>query len=133
MTLKSIDIEGMRLLAPDAYPYTATNFTCACGAPATVYVHGANIDEDVCQACFKREYDQPSDGLESSGAWEADPIAPIDNRPLLAQCAALLARCADLTSSLLGGPIATHGLIDEIRSVQEEIGRVRAELAKAGW
>ncbi len=41
------------------------------------------------------------------------------NRPLLAQCAALL-------DSLLGGPVTGGGIIDEIR-------RVRAELAKEGW
>lgn len=39
--------------------------------------------------------------------------------PLLAQCAALL-------DSLLGGPVVGSGIIDEIR-------RVRAELAKGGW
>lgn len=48
------------------------------------------------------------------------PFPPrIEQRPLLAQCAALL-------DSLLGGPVAGSGIIDEIR-------RVRAELAKEGW
>ena len=97
MTPKSIDIDSMRMLAP-------------------------NADKPPCDIC------------EDSGEWckYCNPRPPLDNRPLLAQCAALLARCDDLTTSLLGGPIATHGLIDEIRSVQEEIRRIRAELAKEG-
>ena len=47
------------------------------------------------------------------------PIHTRDNTPLLAQCAALL-------DSLLGGPVAGGGIIDEIR-------RVRDELKREGW
>ena len=39
--------------------------------------------------------------------------------PLLAQCAALL-------DSLLGGPVAANGIVDEMR-------RVRAALKEQGW
>jgi len=46
-------------------------------------------------------------------------IAPMYEEPLLAQCAALL-------DSLLGGPVANGGIVDEVR-------RVRAALAKEGW
>jgi hypothetical protein len=47
------------------------------------------------------------------------PHAQAGNRPLLAQCAAVLDAC-------LGGPVVGGGILDELR-------RVRAELKKAGW
>ena len=75
MTPEQIEVEGMRLSAPQDYDHEQT---------------------------FANRY-----------------IAPMFEQPLLAQCAALL-------DSLLGGPVASGGIIDEIR-------RVRAELAKGGW
>ena len=84
MTPEQIEVEGMRLVAPEAI------------AP-------------------------PCDICDDSGEWckYCNPSSSFDNRPLLAQCAALL-------DSLLGGPVVVNGILDEIR-------RVRAELAKEGW
>lgn len=78
MTPEQIEVEGMRLVAP-----------------------------------------QPTEEMLIGRAYNDAILASIDNRPLLAQCAALI-------DSLLGGPVVGNGIIDEIR-------RVRAELAKEGW
>ncbi len=85
MTPDEIEIEGIRLLAPQ------------------------NNYQDTWRTVQMPE----GDWIDTDGMRVTDP------RPLLAQCAALL-------DSLLGGPIATQGLIDEIR-------RVRTELARSGW
>lgn len=107
MTPEQIEIEGMALVAPQ--------LTGLCYICEDTAFH-RNQYGPLCPWHFSTWRDHQN-----------------SNTPLLAQCAALLTRCADLTASLLGGPIATHGLIDEIRSVQKEIRRVRAELAKGGW
>ena len=57
--------------------------------------------------------------IEIEGMRLVAPAAQTGSRPLLAQCASLL-------DSLLGGPVASGGIIDEIR-------RVRAELKKEGY
>ncbi len=93
MTPDEIEIEGMRLFAPQP---TGLCYICK-------------------DAAFHRNQYGPLCPWHF-GTWREWQN---DNTPLLAQCAALL-------DSLLGGPIATQGLIDEIR-------RVRAELARSGW
>lgn len=45
---------------------------CACGSPATLFVHGSHIAEDVCQTCFTHFYLSNEDDHR---AWVADPIA----------------------------------------------------------
>ena len=87
MTPEQIEVEGMRLFAPQDYD------------PA--------LDDAITrQTC--------------GSVVHCDcPMPTYDKRPLLAQCAMLL-------DSLLGGPGAGSGIIDEIR-------RVRAELKRSGW
>ncbi len=100
MTPEQIEIEGMRLVAP------AHCIVCNALATHEVPFSTEPYYEYYCDACLvaiDRNY----------------LTTPIDPRPLLAQCAALL-------DSLLGGPVASGGIIDEIR-------RVRAELAREGW
>lgn len=98
MTPEQIEVEGMRLSAP--------YHRCTVCGQNTYPTSG--IVPDRCVAC-ERTLLKPNER----------PMLQFDNRPLLAQCAALL-------DSLLGGPVVGSGIIDEIR-------RVRAELAKEGW
>lgn len=128
MTQEHIEIEGMRLVAPQP-----AELCYICGDAAFYY------DEDgpLCPWHYGTRLVAPQacpicGGIDHCDCDE-DYVFVLRNTPLLAQCAALLTRCADLTTSMLGGPVATHGLIDEIRRVHVEIERVRAELAKAGW
>lgn len=89
----AIEIEGMRLSAPQP-----AELCYICGDAAFYY----DEDSPLCSWHYGTRKEQQ-----------------IEQRPLLAQCAALL-------DSLLGGPVVGNGIIDEIR-------RVRAELAREGW
>jgi hypothetical protein len=54
-----------------ALVYDASTTTCACGAVATLNIHGKDIEDDVCQACFVRYY---QNNYEDSRSWEANVI-----------------------------------------------------------
>ena len=95
MTPEQIEVEGMRLSAPQRCE--------VCDALATHEVPFSNAPHyeyycDMCIVSIDKDYF----------------TTRIEQRPLIAQCAALL-------DSLLGGPVMSSGIIDEIRRVRDEL------------
>lgn len=77
-----------------------------CGLPNPLYrVQHSDPPVDIPD-----EYPDPTPGGPEPPEW---------NRPLLAQCAEVIRAC-------LGGPVATSGIVDELR-------RVERALAEVGW
>ena len=112
--------------------------TCDDGGPGGIDLYAAAFEEDGndwADAAWESDYGSyngkvPSDFVraddppvdipdEYPDPTPSGPEPPEWNRPLLAQCAEVIRAC-------LGGPVATSGIVDELR-------RVERALAEAGW